>query len=83
MLAAERRYRARDVDRSEAVTVEYALRDGELVASERSAHHLCISATPSSPAPGFYHSQGARPAHEMDAELSALESRDIHLEIPL
>ncbi|NLX37160.1 MAG: GNAT family N-acetyltransferase [Chloroflexi bacterium] len=52
-------------------------------ARERGARYLYISATPLSSALAFYHGQGARLAHEVDAELMALEPLDIHLEIPL
>lgn len=53
------------------------------VARERGARYLYISATPLSSAVSFYQSQGARLAHQVDAELLAREPDDIHLEITL
>ena len=52
-------------------------------ARQRGARYLYISATPFSSAVGFYQRHGARLAHEVDAELLALEPKDIHLVIPL
>jgi len=53
------------------------------VAREHGAGYLYISATPLSSAVGFYQSQGACLAREIDPGLLAMGPKDIHMEIRL